>query len=87
VATIKQIRKSKFYMALAPYIVAKDRAEFARMLSLIDENKAYADFSRPNTVCAAFTWYKTPQGHDYWRDLDNSLCASGAYREAKLSGY
>lgn len=68
-ATITEIKKTALYRRLAPYIIKRDREEFARMLSLANPVHVDAD----TRLDESFYWAQTPQGHEYWHELNNRL--------------
>ena len=68
-ATVAEIKKTPLYRRLAPYIIKRDREEFARMLSLVSPIIVDAD----TRLDESFYWDQTPQGHEYWCELNNRL--------------
>ena len=69
-ATIAEIKKTPLYRRLAPYIIKRDREEFARMLSLVP---ILHHFNADTRLDESFYWARTPQGYDYWAELNRRL--------------
>lgn len=76
--TIAQVKKTAVYKHIAPHLSATDKKELARMLAMIDVEKAWWELDEP-VLEDAFYWYHTPQGGPYWAELYDNLCVAGAY--------
>lgn len=78
-ATIAEIKKTPLYKRLSPYIIKRDRPEFARMLAMANPIHVDAD----TRLDESFYWARTPQGYEYWLELNNRLIP--AYAELGMN--
>ncbi len=77
-ATVKEVKKTAAYRALAPYIVKQDRSRFAKALAAAP---IHADLSSADSLDGLFLWDSHPYGLAWWKELHMSLLNSGAYEE------
>lgn len=78
--TPAQIKKTRLYRTLAPCVRKQDRKELARMLAMVDWDKAKFGRwggTRAVRLSSAFDWDESPQGFGYWNDLSVSLAVAG----------
>ena len=77
----EQYKKTLFFKKF----LIKERALFKFYRNIINNNPYAYLFNYPiiynmeETINHAFTWSRTPEGHDFWRRLDERwrvLCAS-----------